>query len=88
MTVSSVEELLEGRAPGLHKLGGAVSDPLHVLIGIATENVAAVRLRCDGEVSEWRVGVEGFFIFGATTSTPTIQALDRDGAEPPGQLTI
>lgn len=74
-------QILANKAPGIHKLGGGTRDPVRVTIGIATHDVAAIRLRDKAGAHERPPGADGFFLLGITHQDPItyVYAIDSGG---------
>jgi hypothetical protein len=81
------ERILAGLSSGLHRLGGGSQDPMRVTIGIASPDVAAIRLRDKNTARERRPGADGFFLLGITDQDPITHAsaLNSEGEEIPGE---
>lgn len=60
---------------------------MRVTIGIASPDVAAIRLRDKNTVSERPPGADGFFLLGITYQDPITYAsgLNSEGEEIPGE---
>lgn len=82
-----LERILVGKPRGLLKLGGGSQDPLRVTIGIASQDVAAIRLRDETSARERPLGADGFFLLGITYQDPITYAyaVDADGKQLPGE---
>ena len=80
------ERILAGLSSGLHRLGGGSQDPMRVTIGIASADVAAIRLRDKHAERERPPGLDGFFLLGITHQDPITyaSALNSEGKEIPG----
>lgn len=81
-------EILADQPSGLHRLGGASQDPVRLTIGIATPDVAVIRLRDDrGGTRGRRPGADGFFLLGITYQDPITYAyaINSKGEELSGE---
>jgi hypothetical protein len=79
------EQILAGLPSALHRLGGGSQDPMRVTIGIASPDVAAIRLRDTNAARQRAPGVDGFFVLGITHQDPITyaSALDSEGQGDP-----
>lgn len=75
------DQILADQPLGLHKLGGGSQAPMRVTIGIASHNVAAIRLRNENNACERPLGAAGFFLLGITYQDPVTYAyaINREG---------
>ncbi|MDQ6807140.1 MAG: hypothetical protein M3065_19765 [Actinomycetota bacterium] len=87
MSTESAERILDGRPPGLYRLGGGSSDPLRITIGIATSDVAVIRLESGEGSTDRQPGTDGFFIIGITFNDPVTCAygVGHAGKSVPGE---
>ncbi len=87
MSTQTAERILDGRPPGLHRLGGGSSDPLRITIGIATSDVTVIRLKSAEGSTDRQPGTDGFFIIGITFEDPITYAygVDHAGQSIPGE---
>lgn len=82
------EQILADLPSGLHKLGAGSQDPMRVTTGIASRDVAAIRLRDEhADARECPLGADGFFLVGITHQDPITYAyaINRGGEELPGE---
>jgi hypothetical protein len=79
-------EVLADLPSGLQRLGGGSQDPLRVTIGIASNDVAAIRLRDGNGTRERSLGADGFFLLGITHRDPITYAyaINSEGEQLPG----
>ncbi len=81
-TTQSAAELLVGKGPGLHRLGGgSAGDPVRLTDAIASPEVSTIELRSDRRKSHRRPGMDGFCLLGITHDDPITYAyaLDSNG---------
>ncbi|MBV9165996.1 MAG: hypothetical protein JO342_07570 [Solirubrobacterales bacterium] len=80
-------EILAGCSSGLHKLAGGSDGSLRLTVGIATPDVAVIRLRDGHKARERPPGADGFFLLGITVGDPLTfaYAVDATGAEIPAE---
>jgi hypothetical protein len=64
------DRMLTGLSTGLHRLGVGSQDPMRVTIGIASPDVAAIRLSDKNTARERPPGAAGFFLLGITYEDP------------------
>jgi hypothetical protein len=82
------QEIVADQPGGLHRFGGASHDSVRLTIGIATSDVAVIRLRDDrGRTRDRRPGADGFFLLGITYQDPITYAyaINSRGEELPGE---
>ena len=74
-------------SPGLNRLGGDSQDPMRLTIGMASSDVAAIRLNAHNEAHERPLGADRFFLLGITFTDPITyaHAVDREGKEVGGE---
>lgn len=87
MASDEPERIRAGLPSGLHRLGAGSQDPMRVTIGIATPDVAAIRLRDNNTARERPLGADGFFLLGITYQDPITyaSALNSKGEEISGE---
>jgi hypothetical protein len=75
-------KLSASSSPGLNRFGGGSQNPMRVTIGMASSDVAAIRLRADNETHERPLGADRFFLLAITFAVPVTYAyaVNRDGA--------
>jgi hypothetical protein len=74
-------QILADQPSGLQKLGGGSHDPVRLTVGIASADVAAIRLRDDHGARERPAGAHGSFLLGITFQEPITYAvaIGREG---------
>jgi len=87
MGSSEPEEIVAELSSGLHRLGVGSQDPMRVTIGIASPDVAAIRLRDNSTTRQRPPGADGFSLLGITYQDPITyaSALNSKGEEIPGE---
>ncbi len=81
------EQIFADLPSGLQRLGGGSQDPMRVTIGIASNDVAAIRLRDGNGARERSLGADGFFLLGITHQDPITYAyaINSEGEQFPGE---
>jgi hypothetical protein len=87
MGIETPGELTGSLSPGLNRLGGGSQDPMRVTIGMASSDVAAIRLRAHNEAHERPLGADRFFLLGITFTDPITyaHAVNPEGEEVGGE---
>jgi hypothetical protein len=78
---SESDPLIRRPGSGLQKIGGMTREPLQLVFGVASRNVALIRVDHGRAHENRRPGIDGFFLIGASHHPTYAYAVGADGKE-------